>query len=356
MKKILNISVIAALAILPMAANAAVGDVVSSTEPAHADPATAASAAPGYALATVGANDGNLATAGYVKGAYNATMKAINKVATASTAYDNTTSGMTATTVQGAIDEVEGRVDTLETTVGDSNSGLVKDVDDLKTTVGTTTLTTTAQTLTEAVNELTDSANIDYDNSDSGLTATDVQAAIDEIATTAGNAADKDLSNLSATGTGVITTNVTNNAAGGTFSSTEGLSSVTLGTAIDELASEKADKSTTLSGYGITDAYTKTEVDTAIEGSANTATYSSATTYDTGTVGAAIKSLQTSGATQDGVENTIETATITATVPTLTIWNDDTSDSTVSVTVASIAATYAEPAQQGGGQQGGGNP
>ena len=48
-----------------------------------------------------------------------------------------------------------------------------------------------------------------------------------------------------------------------------------------------------MAGYGITDAYTQTEVDNAITGSANTATYSSSTTYDTGTVGAAIKSLET---------------------------------------------------------------
>ena len=49
-------------------------------EPAHADPATAASAAPGYALVESESNDGNLATAGYVKGAYNAAIKAVNRV------------------------------------------------------------------------------------------------------------------------------------------------------------------------------------------------------------------------------------------------------------------------------------
>ena len=40
------------------------------------------------------------------------------------------------TALQGSIDGVSGRVDTLETTVGDAESGLVKDVAALKTTVG----------------------------------------------------------------------------------------------------------------------------------------------------------------------------------------------------------------------------
>lgn len=58
--------------------------------------------------------------------------------------YDNTNSGLVATDVQGAIDEVNGNVDVdsarigaLETTVGGAGSGLVKDVSDLGTAVGT---------------------------------------------------------------------------------------------------------------------------------------------------------------------------------------------------------------------------
>lgn len=50
--------------------------------------------------------------------------------------YDNTESGLSAENVQSAIDEVAGDVSTLETTVGDDSSGLVKAVDDLETTVG----------------------------------------------------------------------------------------------------------------------------------------------------------------------------------------------------------------------------
>ena len=58
--------------------------------------------------------------------------------------YDNTNSELVATDVQGAIDEVNGKVDVdsarigaLETTVGGAGSGLVKDVSDLQTSVGT---------------------------------------------------------------------------------------------------------------------------------------------------------------------------------------------------------------------------
>lgn len=91
MKKFLNISVIAALAILPMAANAAVGEIVPGAptnitkvpvEQAAVQTADNVTAGDGpkYALALEGANDSNVATAGYVKGAYNAAIRAINKV------------------------------------------------------------------------------------------------------------------------------------------------------------------------------------------------------------------------------------------------------------------------------------
>ena len=43
-------------------------------------------------------------------------------------------------------------------------------------------------------------------------------------------------------------------------------------TEVDNAVGEKADKATTLKGYGITDAYTKTEVDDAVKGKANKAT------------------------------------------------------------------------------------
>ena len=64
----------------------AFADVVAGT-PTHADPATLAidgnnaTINPGYALVSAHTNDTNAASAGYVKGAYNAAIKAVNTVA-----------------------------------------------------------------------------------------------------------------------------------------------------------------------------------------------------------------------------------------------------------------------------------
>ena len=89
MKKLLNISVIAALAVLPMAANATAADV--DKQPSGIDmeaqgaETTASNAtatdAPKYELAASHTTDSNVATAGYVKGAYNAAIRAVNYVA-----------------------------------------------------------------------------------------------------------------------------------------------------------------------------------------------------------------------------------------------------------------------------------
>lgn len=56
-----------------------------------------------------------------------------------------------------------------------------------------------------------------------------------------------------------------------TANSSNPVTSSGIKSAIDTAASNKADKSTTLSGYGITNAYTKTEVDNAVSPKANTA-------------------------------------------------------------------------------------
>ena len=150
MKKLLNISVIAALAVLPLAANAAVTDAEPAAETGTAAVATAA---PAYALAGAHTTDGNLATAGYVKGAYNAAIKAINKLdATKQTALTpeqftaiSNVSGLSTRldTAEGDIDALESSVGALETAVGDENSGLTKavadnasDINALETAVG----------------------------------------------------------------------------------------------------------------------------------------------------------------------------------------------------------------------------
>lgn len=132
MKKLLNISVIAALAILPLAANA--------------DPMTAV---------TINTPQDNqtVATTGYVKGAYNALvagkqdklsadqLQAIEAVtdlntdvSALKTAVGDASSGLTKAVADNTSD-----ISALETAVGDSTSGLVKDVANLKTTVGDST-------------------------------------------------------------------------------------------------------------------------------------------------------------------------------------------------------------------------
>lgn len=75
--------------------------------------------------------------------------------------YDNSTSGLTATQTQAAIDEVEARVDSIEgdyvQSFNSRNGAVVPAASDY------------------------DADQIDYDNSTSGLSATDAQGAIDEV-------------------------------------------------------------------------------------------------------------------------------------------------------------------------------
>ncbi len=75
--------------------------------------------------------------------------------------YDNATSGLTATEVQAAIDEVEGRLDTAETNISTNATGLSDHLAD--------------------PTDAHDASAISYDNATSGLIATDTQAAIDEV-------------------------------------------------------------------------------------------------------------------------------------------------------------------------------
>lgn len=110
--------------------------------------------------------------------------------------YDNSTSGLTATDVQAAIDETEGRVDTLEgaTHVNSFNSrtGVVvpatSDYDAVQVDYDNGASGLTATNVKTAIDELKtitdgqdEASEITYDNTTSGLTAIDVQAAVDEV-------------------------------------------------------------------------------------------------------------------------------------------------------------------------------
>ena len=80
MKNLLKMSLIAIFAAVPGLSFAAAGDVDKDPGATTAS-APVAQNAPRYALATAdSATDNNAASAGYVKGAYNAAIKAINKV------------------------------------------------------------------------------------------------------------------------------------------------------------------------------------------------------------------------------------------------------------------------------------
>jgi hypothetical protein len=85
--------------------------------------------------------------------------------------YDNDTSGLTATDVQAAIDELvqglDGQNEASEITYDNTSSGLVA--------------TDVQAAIDEVLDSLNDASEIAYDNDTSGLDATDVQAAIDEV-------------------------------------------------------------------------------------------------------------------------------------------------------------------------------
>ena len=79
MKKLLKISLSTILAAVPLIASAAEGDYPIQNANG---PETAQNNPPKYALVSAASNDGKLATAGYVKGAYNAAIRGVNTVHT----------------------------------------------------------------------------------------------------------------------------------------------------------------------------------------------------------------------------------------------------------------------------------
>lgn len=111
-------------------------------------------------------------------------------VKAAHTAADNAQT--TANTATSDISTLSGSVSTLTTSVStlstqtSTNTGSINTITSL---IGNGEPTTQDKTLIGAINELAveitseTAADVSYDNTDSGLTATDVQAAIDELAT-----------------------------------------------------------------------------------------------------------------------------------------------------------------------------
>ena len=92
----------------------------------------------------------------------------INGLAASGVSFSNAASGLVATTVQGAIDEVEARVDTLEAA---SHAAVTLNL-----------LNNSALSLSGQELRFNPSAALSYSNGASGLAATSIQAAIDEVA------------------------------------------------------------------------------------------------------------------------------------------------------------------------------
>lgn len=310
MKKLLNISVIAALAILPMAANAATGDIVSgdpaaasSVSPAQADNAVTASASPKYALAVEAATDTtNVATASYVKGAYNAAMKAINKVS------DTANSAVKGVQVNGADLTLDANGKANVTVAEGTTNGTVavNGADVAVHGLGSAAFVNTG--------DLADTANT-YSNTTSGLTATTLQDAIDEVASTAGSAV-QSVAEGSTNGTIDVD---------GTDVAVHGLGSAAFedSTAFDAAGSASAVEGKLddgASGYDI-DAKTL-----KVQG-ADVLTGASLTDY----------------AKKIGVTHTISSSTIAGTVPTVTVWGAET-PGTAQITARITGATYTETA------------
>lgn len=182
-------------------------------------------------------------TAGIVKPGSGLQMASGQTDGTIELAYDHTltltdANGTTLGTFDGSADETVS-VSTVPTNHSSSNTtygigdtlkyGHVKLIDSYKTAPATPAGTAASATgIYNMYSELANATGINYNNTSSGLAASTVQGAIDE-----------------------------NNS--------------NIEIAINEIAdinsdlTNKADKSTTLSGYGITNAYTKTEIDTLLD-------------------------------------------------------------------------------------------
>lgn len=123
------------------------------------------------------------------------------------------------TTINSSINTINSSLTSLTTNVN-TNTGAINTINSL---IGNGTPTTTDQTIIGAINELhaditgggtdIDADNIDYDNTTSGLTATDVQAAIDEVVTMIPGAGGYDFDLSAHTGTATVTSTATIEAA-----------------------------------------------------------------------------------------------------------------------------------------------
>ncbi len=359
MKKLLNISVIAALAVLPLAANAAVGEVVSVADPAHSTASgITAETAPKYALAVEAATDAtNVATASYVKGAYNAAIKAINKVS--ETASNALTADGEATLTNKAIDADDNTITDLGT--NNFKTGVI--VTEVGAT-GADTALPTEQAVREAITTATtgmvtvDGTQTLTNKAISGGTVSGAAISGGTVsgATITGGTIDASSTNISNLDTEDFASDVVRD-------SEDGIRAVA-NAEDDKLVTEKAvasalanattgqvtlDGAQTLTNKAIdADSNTITNIEVAdMKGSAvvnsTEGIQATASASDDALVTEkAVAATLDNYAKKTGVTQTITNSTIAGTVPTVTVWGVET-PGTAQITASITGATYAEP-------------
>lgn len=352
MKKLLNISVIAALAVLPVAANAAVGEVVSVADPAHSTASgITAETAPKYALAVEAATDAtNVATASYVKGAYNAAIKAINKVS--ETATNALTADGTATLTNKTID-ANG--------TGNSITNIEKDnfaagaVVDSTTGIAAVGSASDDKFVTEkaVASEIADATN-------GMVTETGTQTLTNKTisgATITGGTIDASSTNISNLDTEDFASDVVRDSEDGirAVASAEDDKLVTEKAVASALANATTgqvtlDGAQTLTNKAIdADSNTITNIEvadmkgTAVVNSTEGIQATASASDDALVTEKAVAATLDNYAKKTGVTQTITNSTIAGTVPTVTVWGVET-PGTAQITASITGATYAEPA------------
>ncbi|MBQ6012276.1 MAG: hypothetical protein IJL23_04135 [Alphaproteobacteria bacterium] len=307
MKKLLNISVIAALAVLPLAATAAVTDADPGATNANAPVATNL---PKYSLAQAGDNDGNVATAGYVKGAYNAAIKAINKVSeTAGNAANQDLTNLSATGKANV--SAQGTVDTSgSTTYGAGTVGAAINA-----------IKTTADGAVQNVSEGSTNGTVSVDGTDvavHGLGSAAYSATTDYISSTAGSVKTANIDN------GQVTKEKLAQAVQDSLDAAD--SALQAGDNISELVNDAG----YLTSTDLGDYATKTGVAATVNAATGSVTGVNLTVAGTPT-----------GTVSSALSNGSVTASVnmptSGTVATLTTWGNDNSTGTTDVTLATTA-------------------
>jgi len=307
MKKLLNISVIAALAVLPLAANAAVS---IDTDPGATDASgPTATNAPKYSLATAtGTDETNVATASYVKGAYNAAIKAINKVATTA---DSAVKGVQVNSTNLTPD-ANGKVNVTVAEGATNGTVAVNGSDVAVHGLNSAAYAPTTDFISSAAGSVK-TANIDDGQVTKAKLAQAVQDSLD--------GAVQSVTEGSTNGTVAVDgTDVAVHGLGSAaFANTTAFDAAGDAAAVQAAIEGKLDDGAT--GYNI-------DANTLKVQGADVLTGASLTDY----------------AKKTGVEYTIEHSTFTASVPTVTAWGVSGEGASTAVVTVSADATYAESA------------